>query len=298
MLAGSGRSELRAPARPVGPIASTAMSAPASDDIRLIVKGDDMGAGHGVNTATIEAHQRGVLTTTNVIVPGAWFPEAVRLVNENPALDVGIHLALTSEWTNVKWRPLTHVPGLVDADGFFQPAVDPRPGLPAGASLSESHWTLEQIEQELRAQLELGLRHLPQATYTWGHMMFEQVDPTVESLVRELTLEYGLIAPHDIDALTWVGVLYDGDDPGEVKAAKLAAGLDDLGPGLWLQIDHASTDDPEMQAYGHPGYEAVAADRFANFQAWTSPVVREVVDRRGITLTNYRDIDAAGAPRA
>jgi predicted glycoside hydrolase/deacetylase ChbG (UPF0249 family) len=266
------------------------MNAPASDDIRLIVKGDDMGAGHGVNLATIEAHRHGVLSTTNVIVPGAWFPEAVRMINANPTLDVGIHLALTSEWTNVKWRPLTHVPGLADADGFFQPAVTPRDGLPPGASLSESPWTLEQVEQELRAQLELGLRHLPQATYTWGHMGFEHVDPTVESLVRELTLEYGLIAPHDIDELRWVGVLYDRDDPGEVKAAKLAAGLEDLGPGLWLQIDHAATNDAEMQAYGHPGYETVSTDRFANFQAWTSPIVREVVDRRGIKLTNYREL--------
>lgn len=269
------------------------MSDSASSDIRLIVKGDDMGAGHGVNTATIEAHRRGVLTTTNVIVPGAWFPEAVRLINENPTLDVGIHLALTSEWTNVKWRPLTHVPALVDPDGFFQPAVDPRAGLAAGASLSESPWTLEQIEQELRAQLELGLRHLPQATYTWGHMMFERVDPTVENLVRELTSEYGLIAPHDMDTLQWVGFPYGHDDPGEVKGSKLAARLGEIGPGLWLHIDHASTDDPEMQAYGHPGYEDVAADRFANFQAWTSPAVREVVERRGIRLTNYRELAAA-----
>jgi len=272
------------------------MSAPASDDIRLIVKGDDMGAGHGVNVATIEAHQHGVLTTTNVIVPGAWFPEAVRMINENPTLDVGIHLALTSEWTNVKWRPLTHVPGLVDADGYFLPTVRPRAGLPAGASIEESNWTLEQVEQELRAQLELGLRHLPQATYTWGHMMFELVDPTVEGLVRALTLEYGLIPPNDMNALKRVGMPYGRDDPGDVKAANLAARLDNLDPGLWLHIDHASTNDPEMQAYGHPGYESVSTDRFANFQAWTSPVVREVVDRRGIKLTSYREIDAAGAP--
>jgi len=271
------------------------MSAPASDDIRLIVKGDDMGAGHGVNVATIEAHQRGVLTTTNVIVPGAWFPEAVRLINENPTLDVGIHLALTSEWTNVKWRPLTHVPGLVDADGYFQPAVQPRPGLPASASLQQSPWTLEQIEQELRAQLELGLRHLPQATYTWGHMGFEYVDPTVTKLVRDLTAEHGLVSPDDMDTLQRVGFPYAGGDPGHVKAEKLAARLENLEPGLWLHIDHAATDDPEMRAYGHPGYEYVAADRYANFQAWTSPLLRDVIDRRGITLTNYREVAAPAA---
>ena len=63
---------------------------PAAQDeqIRLVVKGDDMGTARS-NVATIDAYRRGILTTTNVIVPGAWFPEAVRLINENPTLDVG-----------------------------------------------------------------------------------------------------------------------------------------------------------------------------------------------------------------
>ncbi len=265
-------------------------AAPAQDQqIRLVVKGDDMGAGHGVNVATIDAHRRGILTTTNVIVPGAWFPEAVRLINENPTLDVGIHLALTSEWTNVKWRPLTSVPGLVDVDGYLPPAVHPRAGYPAGASLEESDWTLEQIEQELRAQLDLGLRHLPQATYTWCHMLFPTIDPSVTSLVASLTAEYGLIEPEDV-GIQSVRAVYDGVDAGPVKAMKLADRLEILEPGLWLHIDHAATDDPEIRAFGHPGYENVAADRSANVHAWTSPSVREVVDRRGIQLTNYREI--------
>ena len=181
----------------------------------------------------------------------------------------------------MEWRPLTNVPGLVDPDGYFPPAVHPRAGFPPGASLQESDWTLQQIEQELRAQLELGLRHLPQATYTWCHMLFSSLDPSVASLVGRLTAEYGLIEPADM-GIQWVGAAYDGADAGEVKAAKLAARLETLEAGLWLQIDHAATDDPEIQAFGHPGYENVAADRSANVQAWTSPTVREAVDRRGI----------------
>ena len=119
----------------------------SSGEIRLIVKGDDMGAGNGINVATIDAYKRGVLTTTNVIVPGPWFPEAVRLLNENPGLDVGVHLALTSEWDNVKWRPLTQVPSLVDPDGYLFPNVRPRNGSAPGASISESGWKLDEIER-------------------------------------------------------------------------------------------------------------------------------------------------------
>lgn len=262
---------------------------PAPGAIRLIVKGDDMGAGHGINVATIDAYKRGVLTTTNVIVPGPWLLEAARLLRENPGLDVGVHLALTSEWDNVKWRPLTHAPSLVDVDGYFFPAVQPRAGAAPGASIKESRWTIADVERELRAQLDMAKRHLPQATYTWNHMGFTSMSPDVAKLVLQLSKEYGLLVPSEI-GVQMIARVYESKDSGTVKADKLAARLETLGPGLWEHIDHAATDDPEIRAFGHPGYEWVAADRSANLEAWTSPKVREVITRRGIKLTSYRDL--------
>jgi predicted glycoside hydrolase/deacetylase ChbG (UPF0249 family) len=262
---------------------------PAPTEIRLIVKGDDMAAGHGINVATIDAYKRGVLTTTNVIVPGPWFPEAARLLKENPGLDVGVHLALTSEWDNVKWRPLTHAPSIVDPDGYFFPIVQPRPGFPPGSSIKESSWKLDEIERELRAQLEMAKRHIPQVTYTWNHMGFTSLSPEVAALVVRLTKEYGLLVPSEL-GIQMVGRIYESKDSGATKAEKLAARLETLGPGLWLHIDHAATDDAEMRAFGHVGYEWVAADRSANLEAWTSPRVREVIAKRGIKLTSYRDL--------
>jgi len=262
---------------------------PAATDIRLVVKGDDMGAAHGINTATIEAFKKGVLTTTNVIVPGPWFPEAARLLKENPGLDVGVHLALTSEWDNVKWRPLTAVPSLVDDDGYLFPMVQPRAGSAAGRSIKERAWKLDEIERELRAQLTLAKRHLPQATYTWNHMGFTSLGPDVATLVSRLSKEYGLVIPSEL-GIQPIGRVWDGRDSGTAKADKLAARLETLEPGLWLHIDHAATDDAEMQAIGHVGYEWVAADRSANVAAWTSTKVREVITRRGIKLTNYREL--------
>ena len=262
---------------------------PASTEIRLIVKGDDMGAAHGINTATIDAFKRGVLTTTNVIVPGPWFPEAARLLKENPGLDVGVHLALTSEWDDIKWRPLTVSPSIADDDGYFFPMVQPRGGVMAGRSIKERSWKLDEVQRELRAQLTMAKRHIPQVTYTWNHMGFTSLGADVAALVAKLSREHGLIVPADL-GVQRVGSVYDSKDSGAVKAEKLAAKLETLGPGLWLHIDHASTDDPEMRAVGHPGYEWVAADRSAVVEAWTSPRVREVITRRGIKLTNYREL--------
>jgi hypothetical protein len=97
---------------------AAAVLQPAPTEIRLIVKGDDMGAAHGINVATIDAYKTGVLTTTNVIVPGPWFLEAARLLRENPGLDVGVHLALTSEWSDVKWRPTRRLSSIRMATSF------------------------------------------------------------------------------------------------------------------------------------------------------------------------------------
>jgi predicted glycoside hydrolase/deacetylase ChbG (UPF0249 family) len=268
---------------------SLLLQPPAPDEIRLIVKADDMGAAHGINAGTIEAYRNGIVGTTNVVVPGPWFLEAAKMLRENPGLDVGVHLALTSEWENVKWRPLTPAPSIVDSDGYFFPMVRPRPGFPPGTSIQEAAWELSEIERELRAQLDAAKKHLPQATYTWYHMGFTSVAPEVRDLAARLTEEYGLVQPMDL-GIQFIGRVYENTDSGAVKAEKLAARLETLEPGLWLQIDHASTDDPEMQAIGHLGYENVAADRSANVAMWTSPLVREVIERRGIVLTNYREL--------
>ncbi|MGI8672171.1 MAG: hypothetical protein ACR2LU_06150 [Luteitalea sp.] len=66
----------------------------------------------------------------------------MRLLNAHPEIDAGVHLALTSEWENVKWGPLTAAPSLVDANGYFFPIVTPvrhfRPGRASGRRRSTS----------------------------------------------------------------------------------------------------------------------------------------------------------------
>ena len=88
----------------VGATERHASPAPA---IRLIVQADDLGAAHGINVASIQAYTQGIVRSVNVIVPAPWTPEAVALLDQHPDLDAGVHLAITSEWSSIKWRPLT-----------------------------------------------------------------------------------------------------------------------------------------------------------------------------------------------
>jgi hopanoid biosynthesis associated protein HpnK len=61
---------------------------------RLIINADDFGFTAGVNRAIVEAHCRGVLTSTTLMANGPAFPDAVRLAGTVPQLSVGCHVVL------------------------------------------------------------------------------------------------------------------------------------------------------------------------------------------------------------
>jgi predicted glycoside hydrolase/deacetylase ChbG (UPF0249 family) len=273
--------------------ASSAQLHPAA--VRLIIQGDDMGAAHAINAATIHAYKEGILRSTNVIVPGPWFLEAVQLLNENPGLDVGVHLCLTSEWERVKWRPLTTAQSLVDADGYFFPMVWPRNDFPPNTSLKEASATTEDAERELRRQIEVARKYIPRISYLSAHMGFPALKPEWLEMVKRISADTGIPLMEVQPGVKYLGGVWRAGagsnfDNGAVRAAKLAARLDKLRPGTYVMVDHCGTNDPEMQAIGHKGYEYVAADRAAVVEAWTSPLVRDAVKRLGIQLIGHGDL--------
>jgi predicted glycoside hydrolase/deacetylase ChbG (UPF0249 family) len=62
----------------------------------LIVNGDDFGASRGVNRGILEAHGRGILTSTSLMVDMPGTREAARLASEAPGLSVGLHADLAA----------------------------------------------------------------------------------------------------------------------------------------------------------------------------------------------------------
>jgi predicted glycoside hydrolase/deacetylase ChbG (UPF0249 family) len=264
----------------------------AAEPPRLIVRGDDMGYAHAGNEAIRRCYKEGVESSVEVLVVSPWFPEAARMLQEDGTVDVGLHLSLSSEWDNVKWRPLTDCPSLRDPDGHFWPMIFPNRNYP-GRALVEQKWTLEDVEKEFRAQIELAKRRIPRVSHVSGHMGCTDLGPAVKALVQRLAQEYGL----DIDPAAHgvVGVSYKG--PHKTSAEKVAsftAMLEGLESGkTYLFVDHPGLDTAEVRAIHHVGYEDVAADRQGVTDTWTSPVVRETVRRLGIRLIGYRDLKTA-----
>jgi hypothetical protein len=65
-----------------------------------------------------------------------------------------LHFAITSEWDNIKWRPLTDCSSIKDSDGYFYPMIYRNSRYPNGAVM-DHQWKLEDIEKELRAQISM-----------------------------------------------------------------------------------------------------------------------------------------------
>ena len=256
---------------------------------RLIVRGDDMGYSHSGNEAILKCYKQGIETSIEVIVPSPWFPEAVKILAQNPAVDVGVHLALSSEWDNVKWRPLSDCPSLRDADGYFFPMIYPNKNYPKRA-LRENEWKLSDVEKEFRAQIELAKKRIPRISHVSGNLGCVGFCGEVRALVKKLATEYGLDVPtHEL------GVAYAGySGPHGTSAEKFASFmkmLESLKRGkTYLFVDHPGLDTPELRAIHHVGYEQVAADRQGVTDTWTDPRVRDFIKSKGIQLISYKDL--------
>tara|TARA_Y100001972_G_scaffold129073_1_gene193974 strand:- start:7637 stop:8503 length:867 start_codon:yes stop_codon:yes gene_type:complete len=258
------------------------------ESVRLVVRGDDMGYSHSGNLAIIQCYQEGIQQSIEVIVPSPWFPEAVRLLEENPGVDVGIHLALTSEWDNVKWRPLTECPGITDPDGYFYPMVRPNKNYP-GQSILENDWKIEEVEREFRAQIELALKKIPRITHITGHMGCTGFDDKVKVLAEQLAKEYNLYI--DLDRLGVSRANYAGPKgTSEEKIESFIKMLRELKPGTYIMVDHPGLNNAELQAISHIGYETVATDRQGVTDTWTSEKVKAAIKELGIEIISYADL--------
>jgi chitin disaccharide deacetylase len=262
----------------------------ANQETKLLIRGDDMGSSHSSNLACIQAYKNGIMRDVEVMVPCPWFLEAVQMLKENPGLDVGIHLTMNSEWETIKWRPLTCCPSLVDSNGYFFPMVWPGKEYPESTALRNSNWKLSEIEKELRAQIEMAKKHIPQLSHISDHMGFTSISPDVAKLVDKLAKEYDLyIEPSDKGTK---GVqLWKGEDKTTAqKINRTIKALNNLKPGTYLFVDHPALNNAEMKAVWLKGSMTVAVDRNDVTSVFTSKEVMKVIQQKGIKLIGYRDL--------
>lgn len=155
----------------------------------LIVNCDDLGMHESINTAILRAVQDGVASSCSLMVPCPAAPHAMQLLRRSPAVPFGIHLTLTRDTTDHHWAPMapaTQVPSLLDDDGQLY-TIAGIPQLLAQASL-------EEVERELRAQIEVVKRSGLAPTHLDWHCIADGGRPDLLTLTVELAIEHGLAA--------------------------------------------------------------------------------------------------------
>ncbi|MFN5239424.1 MAG: hopanoid biosynthesis-associated protein HpnK [Aphanizomenon sp.] len=147
----------------------------------LIINADDFGFSDDVNTAIIQAHEEGILTSTSLMVTGDAAQNAIALAKNHPHLAVGLHLVLVCGKSVL---PPAQIPHLVDSQGNF--SDNPTQ---AGLNYQFNQATRAELRLEIAAQLEkfrdsgLNLSHVD------GHLHLH-VHPVILNILTEFAAEF------------------------------------------------------------------------------------------------------------
>ena len=254
-----------------------------TEKIPLLFRLDDIGMCHSVNMAAKEVLETRMPVSMSIMVPCPWFTEAVEILKQYPHVSVGIHLTLNSEWKNYRWGPVagvTMVPSLVDSLGHF---------FPSRSKLFANNPRLEEIETELRAQIEKAQKAGLKIDYLDYHMGAAMQTPQTRAIVEKLAAEYGLA----------ISRYYDEVDVEGGYAAPVANKLDTLlkkvthlqPGGTKLFVVHIGLDEPEMAAMedlNPGGPRDMSKHRQAELRALLAPNFQQLINSERFRIVNYR----------
>lgn len=265
-------------------------------DKLLIIHSDDLGAAHSENAASFEAMKNGVVNSGSIIVPGPWFLEVVNEYKKNPQFDLGIHLAVTSEWRDYKWGPVSpvdKVKSLVNRYGYFYSSVDS----------VVMYAKPDELELELTSQIEKCLKAGLDITHLDGHMGFHLGNEKFLDIYIKLSKKYKLpllfnkvffaIAKGGNENYTYFidhiyGVPQDSFPDKMISFYNNL--LNTLPSGISELILHTAYDDAEMQAIcvDHPHWGS--AWRQQDFNFVISNESKEIIAKNNIKLVTWREI--------
>ena len=238
---------------------------------------------HAANRANERLIESGLPLSVSVMFATPWHQEAVTLLKAHPEVAVGVHLTLNSEWKDYRWGPVAGqraVPGLVDSTGYFHQT---------NRALWDADPSPEEVETELRAQIERALASGLRIDYLDAHMGAALMKPKWRAVTEKLAAEYGL------GLSSYFGEQRDVQPfsaPPARMTDSLIAAVRGLSPSTHLLVSHVGLETPEMNALRLPADTAragrVSRSRHAQLEALTDPAFRRALEKRGVHLLTYR----------
>jgi predicted glycoside hydrolase/deacetylase ChbG (UPF0249 family) len=260
-----------------------------------------MGVSQSENAASIYAMEKGSVKSGSIMMPCPWVGDIAAYARSHPNADLGLHLTLTSEWKYYKWgtvTPVNQATSLVNTSGFLFSDTD---------SLYKKAKP-EEIEKEIRAQIEKAKQFGIDPTHFDSHMGSLFIAPQYLQLLIKLGREYKVPVLLNTEAFK---LLYHIDlgkyisdkevvtdkvfmaQPGDFKngmSAYYTGVLKSLQQGLSIILLHAAYDNAEMQAVtiDHPDYGA--AWRQADFNFFTSAECSVLLEQQKIKVITWKEI--------
>jgi predicted glycoside hydrolase/deacetylase ChbG (UPF0249 family) len=267
---------------------------------------DDAGMSYDSNVGTIQAIEKGVATSTSIMMPCPWVPQFAAYVKEHPQIDAGVHLTLTAEWKNYRWGPVagrSAVPGLADPHGCLWRSVGE-----VGA-----HASPDEFETEIRAQLDRALAMGIKPTHLDSHMGTCFLQQFIERYVKvgiekqipvmifdghlqHVGEEVGAFRPmlNTLAQSVWNAGLPVLDDlvtsptkasDYEGRKRELIELLRTMKPGVTQIIVHCTATTEVFQHISGSG-----PARQAELNLMCDPEVRAFIQDQGIVLTTWREL--------
>jgi chitin disaccharide deacetylase len=292
--------------KPAG-LSSVELGWPA--DARLMmIHGDDIGMCQAANAAAREALTDGRINSCSIMMPCPWAYDFCMWAKDHPEYDIGLHITLTSEWKTYKWGPVlgaSKVPSLCDKNGHLWPDV-----LPVALRAKP-----EDVEKEIRAQVELALKWGVKPTHLDTHMGTVFGRPEFIQAFMKVAREFGitpfLIQPNEnfftlakkrgvpvtpqlikmfnefpsakLDYFTYPETKKSASF--DERKAELIEQIRKLKPGVTCMIIHPSILTPELESI-----TGSAKTRDWEFKVFAEPDVRQVIKDEKIELVTWREL--------
>ena len=291
---------------------------------RLIVNADDFGYTSGVNRAIVEAHSRGVVTSSTLMANGAAFADAAQLAKTVPNLSVGCHVVLTD---GDPVLPAAQLPSLTSSthfrDGMVTFAARAIAGdMSADEVTREATAQIRKIQSSgifvshidthkhthlfpkilrplLRAAADCGVRavrnpfgprlplrsnHLLTRPNLWTRHVEVRILGAFAGKFREAVDREGFTTPDGTLGIVVTGAL------DETLFYAIARSIPE---GTWEFVCHPGYNDADLQQ----GKTRLRESRETELRVLTLPAARNVLAEQGIELISYRDLGANPASR-
>jgi chitin disaccharide deacetylase len=289
--------------------------------IVLILHVDDAGMSFDSNEGVVEAMEKGIASSTSVMMPCPWVPGIVHYLRKHPGTDAGLHLTLTSEWKDYRWPPVSgksKVPGLTDPEGALWPDVND----------VVMHATADEVETEIRAQIEKALQMGFHPTHLDSHMgtlfaspefiqryikvgieykipvMFpcghntligQQMKSTAATIqmtrtIGQMLWKAGLPVLDDLHNLSYGWQLPKGmaatpENWDKFKTEKYIASFKMLRPGITMVIMHCTDPSSIFQNISDSG-----PARQGDLLAMMNPELKQYIQKEGIIITTWKEL--------